>query len=91
MIIKLIRCCHGRAAYAVYAFNLHKLYVYLRHNKPARKDWGDMYLSCYLHPNTPKTDNDVIESSFTSYAEFREYRKMLYAAHGPDKKIKIIG
>ena len=74
--------------YAVYAFNLHKLYVYLRNNEPCRNEWGDFYLSCYLHPNTPTSDNDVIESSFTNYADFREYRQMLYAAHGADKRIK---
>ena len=88
-LIKLTKCCHRKAVYAVYAFNLHKLEVYLRNNKPARNEWGEFYLSCYLKPNTDTPENDVIENSFTNYADFREYRKMLYAAHGTDKRIKL--
>ena len=87
-LIKLQRAVFRKSAYAVYAFNLFKLEVYLRNNKPCKNEWGDFYLSCYVNPNSSSTDTEKERHEFFDYASFREYRKMLYAAHGSDKRLK---
>ena len=80
-ITKLTRSVHRKSAFAEYSIGTYLLRVYLTHNKPGTNKWSEFGLVAYM--GTKRTE-------FTKYADFREYREMLYAAHGSDKRMNTI-
>lgn len=83
-LVKVTRCCHRKSALAVYKGKGFTMEVYLRNNVPCKNLWGVLNIACYVTPTQSKyynlsRNNNLSRnrSEFTSYADFRNYRKSL--------------
>jgi len=76
-IVKLVRSCHGRSAWAMYEMKGYRMDVYVRHNVACKKDYDSgVTVSCYVKPKNEDLSMRQ-RAEFTDYAAFIEFRKMI--------------
>lgn len=79
-LIKLVRSCHGKSAWATYSGVGFKLDVYIRHTIPCSIQYGKLNIVCYLKPTVCNNNIKKNRKEFSDYISFINYRNELKTA-----------
>jgi len=70
ILVKVKRSAHGKSAYAEYKDVGYSLRVYIYHNKPCTKEYGEWFLVCHQTEKGEREQRIV----FDNYLDFRNFR-----------------